>query len=175
MDNSDSVGYIEGYTPGVAGRMIELHGVFYSTHWGVGAEFETLMGSEICEFLRSYDPAKDLLVTAQIGKRAVGCIAILGEPERRLARLRWFLLDPAYHGRGIGTTLLNRSLEFAARRYERCYLWTVTGLPESMHLYEKYGFIPTETEDDARYGAELRSVKMELVLSAFSGAHGRKR
>ncbi len=161
--------YVAGYTPGIVGRLTEMHGVYYARAWGVGAEFETLMAREVCDFIESYDPDKDLLLSAVLGERVVGTIAMLRpEHDGGAARLRWFLLDPACQGRGIGAELLHRSLRFARERYTRCYLWTVTGLPASMHLYRKAGFTVAEEEVDARYGAALTNVKMELDLSKAS-------
>lgn len=167
--NDDTVRatFSEGYVPGVIGSIIALHGVYYARQWGVGPEFESLMGREICDFMDHYDPARDLLLSAAIGTRIVGSIAILRpEPGSDSARLRWFLLDPSCQGRGIGSQMLLRALCFARERYSKCYLWTVTGLPASMHMYERYGFSPVRYETDNRYGAELKSVRMDLDLAA---------
>jgi len=159
--------FIEGYTPGIIGRIVELHGVYYSREWGVGAEFESLMAREICDFVDAYDPGSELLLSATVSGRIVGSIAILRpEPGDDAARLRWFVLDPVYQGHGIGSQLLLRSLRFAKKRYPKVYLWTVAGLPASMHLYEKLGFLPVQYETDNRYGAELKSVRMLLDLAA---------
>jgi len=158
-----SVAYATGYVPGVVGRMAEMHGTYYARHWGVGAEFEMLMAREICDFVQGYDPERELLLSASVDGRIAGTIAILRpEPGEEGARLRWFLMDPACQGRGIGWELLDRALRFARAHYSTCYLWTVTGLPASMHMYEKVGFTPVKYEDDTRYGAALKSVRMDL-------------
>ncbi|MGO9412410.1 MAG: GNAT family N-acetyltransferase [Spirochaetia bacterium] len=166
-DKARGASLIEGYRPGIIGRIVELHGMYYAREWGVGAEFESLMAREVCDFIEGYDPGRDLLLSAAVAGRVVGTIAILRpEPGSDSARLRWFLLDPGCHGQGIGSELLSRSLRFARERYTRCYLWTVTGLPASMHMYEKIGFLPVKYEIDNRYGTELTSVQMELDLRA---------
>jgi GNAT superfamily N-acetyltransferase len=141
--------------------------VYYAREWGAGAEFESLMGREICDFIDHYDPARDLLLTAAFGARTVGSIAILRpEPGSDSARLRWFLLDPGCQGHGIGSHMLARALRFARERYSQCHLWTVTGLPASMHMYESRGFSTVQYETDRRYGVELKSVRMDLNLAA---------
>jgi GNAT superfamily N-acetyltransferase len=162
--------FTEGYTPGIIGRITELHGVFYAREWGVGAEFEIQMAREISDFVEGYDPNRDLLLSAWVNGEGAGSIAIL-RPETggEEARLRWFFLDPRFQGQGIGRQLLVRALQFARERYVKCYLWTVTGLPASMHLYETFGFIPVAHEIDSRYGAELKSVRMELNLATAGG------
>ncbi|HVO39277.1 MAG TPA: GNAT family N-acetyltransferase [Spirochaetia bacterium] len=168
MSDAAQVTFAEGYRPGVIGRITELHGVFYAHEWGVGAEFESQMAREICDFVEGYDPERDLLLSASVNGVIVGCIAILRpETGSEEARLRWFLLDPRCQGRGIGRQLLVRALRFARERYAKCYLWTVTGLPQSMHLYERFGFTPVAFETDSRYGSELKSVRMILDLAAL--------
>jgi len=161
--DAGSVAYTSGYVPGVVGRMIEMHGLYYARAWGAGAVFETLMAREIGDFVQEYDPERELLLSASVDERIMGSIAILRpEPGEEGARLRWFLLDPGCQGRGIGSELLSRSLRFARSRYPTCYLWTVTGLPASMHMYEKVGFKPVKHEVDTRYGLELKSVRLDL-------------
>ncbi|HUI73087.1 MAG TPA: GNAT family N-acetyltransferase [Spirochaetia bacterium] len=164
-NDTRDVAFIEGYAPGIIGRVVELHGRYYSHEWGVGAEFESLMAREICDFVDHYDPDRELLLSAAVRGSVVGSIAILRpDVEEDAARLRWFVLDPAYQGHGIGSEMLLRALLFARERYRTCYLWTVAGLPASMHLYEKLGFTVVQHETDKRYGAELKSVRMVLDL-----------
>lgn len=157
-----------GYHPGHIGRIVELHGTYYSKHWGVGAEFEMLMAVELCEFCEHYDPERDLLLTAHSDDKLIGAIAIHGSnhPEGT-ARLRWFILDEAYRGRGIGRALLERSLLFCRdAAFNHIYLWTVEELPQSRHLYESVGFRVIERIFDARYGKPMVNLKMEMQLKS---------
>jgi GNAT superfamily N-acetyltransferase len=167
MNKKHTVRFQDGYVPGIIGRIIDIHGCYYNHAWGADSQFEILMARELCSFVEGYRPGFDLLLTAFIGKESVGCIAILGSRKEACieSRLRWFILDPRFHGKGIGKELLVRALRFAKQRYCKCYLWTVTGLPASMHLYEKYGFVPDAYETDRRYGCELKSVRMVLDLT----------
>lgn len=43
---------IRGYAPGALGRITELHTVYYHRHWGFGRYFESLVATELAEFLR---------------------------------------------------------------------------------------------------------------------------
>ena len=80
-DKARGASLIEGYRPGIIGRIVELHGMYYAREWGVGAEFESLMAREVCDFIEGYDPGRDLLLSAAVAGRVVGTIAIL-RPDR---------------------------------------------------------------------------------------------
>ncbi len=101
--------YAEGYQPGCIGRITELHGLYYSQCWGVGADWEIIVAREFCDFCEQYNTEHDLLVTAIADNRLIGSVAIVGDAgssdHTDGARLRWFIVDPAYQGRGIVDTL----------------------------------------------------------------------
>jgi len=155
-----------GYEPGLVGRVAELHGRYYAGAWGSGAPFEMQMAREFSDFLEGYDPRHDLVLSAHIGRSLAGSITVYG---RRLlpegAQLRFFIVDPAWHGRGAGKALLAEALAFCRqRRFPRVFLWTVDGLPASRRLYEKAGFRVTERVPDDRYTVLRDNLRMELAL-----------
>lgn len=158
--------FLEGYYPGHIGRVVELHGTYYSKHWGSGAEFEILTAAELVEFCKKYDPERDLLLTAHTNK-LVGSIAVHGSDALdKSARLRWFIVDEACHGQGIGRALLERALAFCrARAFCKVYLWTVEELPQARQLYESVGFFVVDQVSDSRYGILLNSLKLEMELA----------
>jgi GNAT superfamily N-acetyltransferase len=162
-----SVVFRKGVLPGCIGRVVELHGIYYSREWDAGAEFEALMARELCDFCDSYDPERDLMLTAEVGGRVVGSIVIQAqaEPDDAWARLRWFIVDETCHGRGIGRELLERALSFCRERaFPGIYLWTVTNLPQSFHLYQSVGFSVVEEIADQRYSVPRVSLRLELPL-----------
>lgn len=156
-----------GYEPGLIGRVGELHGRYYATAWGSGAPFELLITREFCDFIEHYDPEKDLVLSAHIDGVLVGSISILGQnPGPDGVQLRFFIVDPVYHGRGAGKALLSTSLEWCReRRFHKIFLWTVDQLPQSRGLYEKAGFRVTERCPDDRYTVHRDNLKMELTLA----------
>lgn len=158
--------FVEGYRPGYIGRIVELHGSYYSQEWGSGVQFESLMAIELSEFCQHYQPDRDLLLTAHADGELIGSIAVHGsQSSDRSARLRWFILDAAYRGRGIGREMLKRVLAFCRQQqFDSVYLWTVDRLPQSRHLYESAGFRVVEQVPDSRYGVPLLNLKMELSL-----------
>jgi len=158
--------YVEGYQPGTLGRITELHGVYYAEAWGSGVEFEGMMAQEIREFLTTYQPGRDLLLTAQVDGTVVGSIVVAGDQrERPGARLRWVIVDSAYQGRGIGKQLLERALAFCRQAgYVSVFLWTVDGLSESMSLYLRAGFRVVHRVVDDRWSIPRTNLLMELAL-----------
>src|SRR5262245_32924322 len=163
-----------GYEPGLIGRVGELHGRYYATVWGVGARFELMMTREFCDFIEQYDPERDIVLSAFIGGVVAGSISILGgKPGADSAQLRFFLVDPKYHGRGAGKALLTAALEWCRERgFSRIFLWTVDNLPQSRQLYENAGFRVTTRCIDDRYSVPLESLKMEYWLNSKSSREG---
>lgn len=165
----EGITYCEGFEPGYLGRIAQMHGEYYAKVWGSGPGFEAQMARELCDFCDHYDSAQDLLLTAHHDGKLIGSIAVVGTQSERPgeARVRWVLLDEGYHGRGIGRTLLNRALEFCrAKGFPGVYLWTVTGLPASLHLYESAGFRIVERHVASHYTIEQNHIRLELPLHA---------
>ena len=166
--HSSTVNYVEGFEPGYLGQIAQLHGEYYAKVWGSGAGFEAIMARELSEFCERYTTGRDLLITAHVEGALVGCIAIDGTQSERpgVARLRWYLLDERHQGKGIGTKLLNSAVGFCRERdFPLVYLWTVEGLPQSLHLYEKLGFTVVERFVDSRYTLPHTQLMLELSLT----------
>lgn len=50
---------------------------------------------------------------------------------------------PSARGTGVAGRLLDRALDFAARRYERIYLETLENMVAAQRFYERHGFVRT--------------------------------
>lgn len=132
-----------GYHPGVIADIVGLHARYYSQHHGFGAPFETLVATELAEFVSAHDPERDLLLSAVDGEALMGAIVIdhtvsaAGEG----AKLRWFVVSDAARGRGLGRALMERAMAFCdANAYAPVTLSTFAGLDAARHLYEAFGF-----------------------------------
>lgn len=157
-----------GYEPGLIGRVGELHGQYYAKAWRAGAPFEILITREFCSFIERYDPENDLVLSAHIGDVLVGSISIIGRNQNPdVAQLRFFLVDPLYHGLGVGKTLLSQALTWCKEQgFSQVFLWTVDNLPQSRGLYEKFGFQVVERCPDDRYTVHHDNLKILLVQSS---------
>jgi len=143
--NSDTITLVEGFKPGYLGRLIQMQGEYYDVVWTRPCvPFEAMIARQMCDFYDQYVTGRDLLLTAHLYGIIVGYIAVVGsEVDRPGARLRWFLVDDKYRGRGIGRELLARALDFCrSHGFQSVWLWTMEGLDAARHLYDAVGFKP---------------------------------
>ncbi len=155
-----------GYVPGSIGRVAELNGTYYHENWGFGLVFEAMVASDLSEFLRRYDDARDGFWTAVLGGRVEGHITIDGiSSESRGAHLRYFIVSDALRGRGVGNRLIASAVDFCRNAgHRKVYLWTFEGLEAARHLYEKAGVHLVEQKRGSRWGTEVNEQRFELLL-----------
>ncbi|MSP42564.1 MAG: GNAT family N-acetyltransferase [Alphaproteobacteria bacterium] len=157
---------IGGYTPGAIGRVAELHARYYSREWGFGVFFEAKIASEMSDFLKNLDPAKDGFWTARLGERIEGAITLVGPREKAgSAHLRWFILSDEMRGTGIGNSLIGEALDFCRRQgYRQVFLWTFAGLDAARRLYDKNGFKLAEQMEGEQWGKKVLEQRFVLEL-----------
>ncbi|MBT6277273.1 MAG: GNAT family N-acetyltransferase [Chromatiales bacterium] len=156
-----------GYTPGLIGRVSELHATYYSAQWGFGAFFEARVATDMAAFVSRYDETRDCIWTATIGGRIEGTISIDGirGDEAEGAHLRWFIMSDALRGQGLGGKLVNKTVAFCrAKGYRRVFLWTFEGLDAARHLYEQAGFELVETFDGHQWGTPVKEQRFVAEL-----------
>lgn len=158
------VSFVEGYVSGAIGRVTELHGDYYGREWGFPQAFEARVATELGEFLGRYDLLGDLLLLAVVDGRIEGSVAIDGrDASGEGAHLRWFIVSPLFRGRGIGSQLLRRALDFCRLRgCEHVHLWTFEGLAVARALYERAGFRLVEERIGARWGTMVNEQRFRL-------------
>ena len=101
----------------------------------------------LTEFIKNPDGSQ--LWVATNDDKIVGSIAICKAGENT-AQLRWFLIDPQYHGQRLGHQMIEIALDFCKEQgYAHVFLWTADLLSAAKHLYEKFGFV--HKEDHANY------------------------
>jgi GNAT superfamily N-acetyltransferase len=157
---------LSGYIPGAIGRIAELHARYYHEHWGFGLYFESKVATELSEFLRRFDRARDGFWVASHEERIVGSVAIDGiHHDSQGAHLRWFIVAPENQGQGIGNILIKETIEFCRKvNFDRVYLWTFEGLDAARHLYEKRGFRLCEEHEGKQWGKRVTEQRFELIL-----------
>jgi GNAT superfamily N-acetyltransferase len=156
----------KGYVPGSIGRVVELHGKYYHTHWGFGAFFETKVAIDLSEFITRYDETRDGFWLGLESKRVEGAIAIDGiKVSDTGAHLRWFIVSDVFRGCGLGRKLIEAGLRFCREKgYKKVYLWTFDGLHAARHLYETMGFRLVEQHKGKQWGNEVTEQRFELQL-----------
>lgn len=153
-----------GYYPGVIGRITEMHAVYYHEHWGFDVTFETQVGRELSRFMADFRKGRDYFQAALVQSDFAGSVAIDGSNSgEEGARLRWYIVDPRYHGMGIGGLLLEKAVAFCRyARHEKVFLWTFEGLHSARRQYERAGFRLVEEHHVEQWGNRIREQKFEL-------------
>lgn len=157
--------------PGDIGAVATLHGLVYAREHGFDATFEAYVAAALAEFvLLQFEPSEQSTSRQNIwiadqGGRVVGSIAIVAAAEET-AQLRWFLVDPALRGAGLGRRLLRDAVAFCRScHYRSVYLWTTSALRIATHLYRCVGFKKVAELPGRRWGADVVEEKYELTLS----------
>jgi GNAT superfamily N-acetyltransferase len=149
--------------PGDIGTIVRMHGVIYAREHGFDPTFEAYVAGPLSDFVRA-GAVRERLFIAERDDQIVGCVGIVAaSPET--AQLRWFLVDPAARGAGLGRTLLSEAVAFARTcGYRSVILWTVSALAAAAHLYQAAGFRKVEEKRGRHWGVEVVEEKYELTL-----------
>lgn len=149
---------------GDIGNLIRMHGELYRGEYGWDWTFEAYAAETFGRLAHQWNPARERIWIAEREDRIVGCIAIL-DSDGDTAQLRWFLVDPAARGTGLGRQLIDRALSFCrAASYSHIFLWTMASLSAAAHLYRSCGFEITHSERVERWGAVLTEERYDLEL-----------
>jgi DNA-binding MarR family transcriptional regulator/GNAT superfamily N-acetyltransferase len=141
-----------GYRAGCIGDIAGLHGRYYAREAGFGAFFERRVASELADFAYQLPASGKELWCYVEDDRTLASIAIDGDEATGKAHLRWFIVDDAARGTGIGRRLLAKALDFVDARFDETFLWTFKGLDAARHLYESEGFTLTHEAQGLHWG-----------------------
>ena len=151
-------------SPGELGTVVARHMEFYSKQYAFDASFESYLFEGMARFLKNRENGMGQAWVATNGGSVVGSIAI-DHVEERVAQLRWFLVEPEFRGMGVGRRLMEEALDFCRiNLYHRIFLWTFSELRNARHLYEMYGFSPTEEVTHTIWGRELTEERWDILL-----------
>lgn len=168
MPDADDLTVHAGSAPGLIGDVVALHGRYYAEHWQFPIAFEAKVAREMADFFDHFDPQRDLVVSVRGTDRWLGSITLDGSDptlQDGQAHLRWFILDPAVSGRGLGRHLLHSTVSFARRTGIRSvYLTTFRGLDAAARLYAAAGFRIVDERLGRTWGREVAELRLELAL-----------
>lgn len=141
--------------PGDLGYVIYLHGHLYGEEYQYSVGFEAYVAMGLYEFYRQYDPLKDKVWICEHGNRMVGFLLLMHR-ENDTAQLRYFILEPAYRGIGLGKKLMKLFMDhFRETGYRHSYLYTTHELGTAASLYKRCGFQLTEERRSDAFGKAL--------------------
>ena len=141
------ISYRHSINPGDIGYIIYLHGYIYGNESNFSTDFEKYVIKTFYHFLENYDSENDRIWMAEYNNKIVGFVAIQHQPENE-AQLRWFLLDPAFRGLGIGTKLLTDAVAFCReKKFKNVFLLTTNLQNKALEMYKLAGFELTSSEE----------------------------
>lgn len=161
-----------GYTPGLIGRVTELHALYYSENWQFGAFFEAKVAADLSKFIAHYNKAKDCIFSLSVDGKIEGSISIDGSSEHdNKAHLRWFIMSDKLRGKGAGNILIQQAMTFCDNnKFDSVYLWTFQGLGSARHLYEKYGFRLSEERSGKQWGSIVNEQRFDAEIRVAKNA-----
>jgi GNAT superfamily N-acetyltransferase len=158
---------------GDARWLVERHAVLYARDDGFDATFEALVAEVLAAYIRSRDPAMERAFIAVAGGRRVGSIFCVLSDEPAVAKLRLFLVEPEWRGRGLGQRLLEACLGFARQAgYRRLRLWTHESHRAACALYARNGFHLASSRPVRSFGQDLVEQSWEIDLAGLAIAGG---
>lgn len=150
-DNLTQIEIANGYRAGLIGTVTRHFSQNFYAHNGFGPAFEAKVARELADFVTRMESQKLGLWHAHQNDTVVGSIFIDGENlGNNIAHLRWFILDPATRGQGIGQKLMTLAMDFCDHhQFDATHLWTIKGTDAARTLYERHGFeLAQEFEGD---------------------------
>lgn len=168
MERAAPLSIDHGPQPGWLGEMVALHGRYYAAAWDFPLSFEAKVASEAAAFLGRYDPARDLVLTVGLPDRLIATLTLDGsDPALRAGEthLRWFIVDQAARGMGLGRRLIETAIAFARRSgAQSMYLTTFRELEAAGALYSRAGFRITAEMTGLTWGRTVTEQRLDLVL-----------
>ena len=142
--------------PGDYGWIVSRHAELYLHEYGWSDPFEGLCAQIVADFVNNFDPKLERCWIAELNGENVGCVMLVKDDQRDVARLRLLLVDPKARGLGLGRRLVDECIGFArAAGYKKITLWTHSVLAAARHVYENAGFTLTSSEPRRTWGKDV--------------------
>jgi GNAT superfamily N-acetyltransferase len=156
------------YPPGLIGTIAALFGRSIAASHGVDWTLDAMIAHQQCEFFRRFDPARDRVWVAMDQGVPRGGLTIEGprpEEGREAARLRFFILDEALRGLGLGRQMIALAMNFCREQgYAGVFLTTLPGLDAALRLYHDYGFVLAGQSAETFHGSGYIEHTLECTI-----------
>lgn len=160
----DEISVTNEFIPGILDFIIDMHGDIYKKEFGYTDKFKSVVAEGLHDFIESFNECRERMWVCRHNEKIVGFILLADRGKQ--AQLRFFLVDQAYRGIGLGNKLMQSFFSFFNEcGYDSAYLWTTAELETAAHLYRKFGFKLTEEIESVRFGKNVTEQKYEFVKS----------
>lgn len=151
--------------PGDLGEIVRQHGRLYTREYGLGPQFEVHVASAVAKAAREGWPERGAVRIVERDGGFAGSLALTDEGEGAAA-LRWFLLDPALRGQGLGRRLVGELVaEAESQGFELLGLETLGILTVAAAIYRDHGFRLVSERMGPPWGdPDIPYQRYELVL-----------
>ncbi len=150
--------------PGDIGYVIHMHGKLYKKEYGYGLHFESYVAKGLHEFVESIGTTRTCGWVAEQSGKIVGFVGLMDRGDK--AQIRYFILDPAVRGLGLGRKLIDLLMDYMRTSgYKGAFLLTTKELPAAIHLYTSQGFKLVEEHAASQpFDKEVIEQRYELTL-----------
>jgi ribosomal protein S18 acetylase RimI-like enzyme len=155
--------------PGDLDAIVALHARLYPPEYGVDCEFVAHVEARIAAAAEAGFPRERDRVWL-LDRRGVlaGSLALTDEGGD-IGYVRWYLIDPALRGQGLGRRLVTELVgEAGELGYSRLRLETFSDLRVAAAIYRDAGFRLVAEETGPRWGREITYQHYEMELQPSS-------
>lgn len=146
---------IRNFTAGDVAYIIDRHRDIYQEEYGLSPVFADYVDRGVHHLVQNFDAAKECILIPEIDGRPMGSIAI-AQADDKTAQLRYFLLEPAARGYGLGYRLVGAVLDFCRQAgYSHVFLETINILTTARTIYKHKGFQITHTHENHDWGKNI--------------------
>lgn len=150
---------------GDMGWVVHRHAMLYNEEYGFNHEFEPLVARVAADFVTDFKPGREYCWMAELEGTVVGSVFVV-QHSQTVAQLRLLLIEPQARGLGLGRRLVSECIRFArSAGYTHMRLWTNDCLIAARALYQRAGFVLTESEPHHSFGQDLVGEIWELDLA----------
>lgn len=150
--------------PGDLGYVIHMHGKLYKKEYNYGLHFESYVASGVHELYESMATTRSRVWIAEQNGQMVGFLGLMDRGEQ--AQVRYFIIDPAIRGVGLGKKLIELFMEYMRScGFKKAFLRTTKELPAAIHLYTSHGFkLTEEIEANQPFDKDVIEQRYDLSL-----------
>ena len=103
--------------PGDAGYIAYRHCVTYEKEYGLGGTYEQYVLDSPVKYIENRSEGE--IWVAEYNGQIVGSIGIVGT-DKNTVQLRWFLIEPEFHGMGLGRQLMTKAVDYCKDTFTQC-------------------------------------------------------